>query len=122
RLATYVSTHTTSTDKIWIFGEEPGVYWRSNRLPASRYIYSLLFTSGVISQEELLKMSTFIASEKPLLIIVERFDTLTFRGKPETSESLLRTDSVFSPIREVLQNAYSITDTICENFIMYRRR
>jgi len=122
QLASYLSDRTDPTDAIWIFGEEPGAYWKSRRTPATRFIYSLLFTSGVISQDELRAMNDSLIAKKPRIIVVERFDTLHFRGRPETSESLLESDSSFIPIREMLYQYYDSKDTVSENFIIYRRR
>jgi hypothetical protein len=122
RLASYLADRTDPTDHVWIFGEEPGAYWKSHRLPTSRFIYSLLFTSGVIAPDELQAMNDTLVQQRPAIIVVERFDTLHFRGRPETSESLLASDSAFRPLRHLLQKDYGVIDTVCDNFIIYRRR
>ena len=88
-LASYLSKHTTSKEDVFIFGEEPGAYWKADRMPATRFVYSLLFTSGVIPNADLLAMNDSIMRKKPAIIVIERFDTTAFRGKPETSESLM---------------------------------
>jgi hypothetical protein len=121
-LTNYVNQHTLESDRIFIFGDEPGVYWRSGRAPATKFVYSLLFNSGVISNEEIRAMQDTIAHMKPSLIAVERFDTTGFRGKPETSESTLSSYARFEPLRQLLAEQYAVADTISENFIIYRRR
>jgi hypothetical protein len=121
-LANYIRAQTSASDRVFIFGEEPGAYWKSARLPATRYIYSLLFTSGVISQNDLQVMQDTLIHSEPALVIVERFDTLGFRNRPETSESLLRDDSTFRPLRDMLQQNYFLRDTLCGKFLVYRRK
>jgi hypothetical protein len=120
-LATYLSKHTTSKDEVFIFGEEPGAYWQADRMPATRFVYALLFTSGVIPNADLLAINDSLARKRPPFIVIERFDTTAFRGRPETSESLLATDTLFSGLRKVLLNNYAIRDTVCGKFILYRR-
>jgi hypothetical protein len=121
-VANYIRSHTSVADRVFIFGEEPGAYWKSARMPATRYIYSLLFTSGVISQNDLQAMQDTLIYSQPALVIVERFDTLAFRNRPETSESLLRDDSTFRSLRNMLQQDYLLRDTLCGKFLMYRRK
>ncbi len=121
QLAAYLRSNTGHEDRIFILGEEPGAYWKADRQPASHFIYALLFTSGVISNDELTAMNDTLVKSKPKLIIVERFDTTWFRRRPETSESLLQSDSLFSPLRNLLHTDYRIADTIGGKFIAYRR-
>ena len=63
-LAKYLSAHTTPNDEVFIFGEEPGAYWHANRMPATRFVYSLLFTSCVISNADLLAMNDSLVKKK----------------------------------------------------------
>jgi hypothetical protein len=121
-LADYVSSHSSTSDRVFIFGDEPGVYWRSQRVPATKYVYSLLFNSGVIADTEIGAMNDSLAAIRPRLIAVERYDSTGFRKHAETSESTLQTDARFEPLRQLLAMGYSITDTIGDNFIIYRRR
>ncbi|GEM_PF-2263979 len=121
-LANYVALHTASSDPIFIFGDEPGVYWRTHRMPATRYLYSLLFTSGVISNDGLRTMQDTIARRRPALIAIERYDTTAFRGRPETSESLVETDPVFRPLKEFISNQYLLSDTVCDKFLIFKQR
>jgi hypothetical protein len=121
-LAGYLSSHTEPTDEVFIFGEEPGAYWRADRMPASRFVYSLLFTSGVIPTHDFRAMQDSLVQKRPEIITVERFDTTAFRGRPETSESLLAADTIFRPLKELLSNAYQSKDTVCGKFLIYTRR
>ena len=122
QLASYLRANTTHEDRIFIFGEEPGAYWKSDRIPATRFTYALLFTSSVISPEELSAMNDTLIRTKPACIVIERFDTLFFRGRPETSESLVQTDPQYTLLRNLLQSEYHIVDTVAEKFIIYRRK
>jgi hypothetical protein len=119
-LAGYIRSHTKPSDRIFILGDEPGAYWRANRIPATKFTYDLLFNSGVISNRDIAGMNDSLISTTPALIAVERFDTTTFRMKAETSESMLAMDPRFAAIRNMLSDRYSASDTVCENFIIYR--
>ncbi|MDP4200740.1 MAG: hypothetical protein Q8922_09520 [Bacteroidota bacterium] len=121
-LSAYIQSHTAATDRVFIFGEEPGAYWRSGREPATRFVYALLFTSGVIPSGDLAAIGDTIAGTKPRLVIVERYDTLMFRGRPETSVSLLESDTIFRSLAWVLKTEYAAADTVRDNFIIYRRK
>jgi Dolichyl-phosphate-mannose-protein mannosyltransferase len=121
-LAHYLSAHTIPKDEVFIFGEEPGAYWQAGRMPATRFVYSLLFTSGVISNSDLLAMKDSIVQKKPAIIVIERFDTTAFRSKPETSESLVTMNTLFRGLRELLLTDYAISDTVSKKFIIYHRK
>jgi hypothetical protein len=121
-LTNYVKQHTLPSDPIFILGDEPGVYWRADREPATKFVYALLMNSGVIASDEIRAMNDTLARIKPRIIAVERFDTTGFRGKPETSESTLNTDPRFEPLRSLLLSQYSVANTVGDNFIIYRRR
>lgn len=121
-LAHYLQLNSARADRIFIFGDEPGAYWRANRSPASKYTYTLLFNSGVIPDTEIRAMSDSLTVLNPQLIAVERFDTTGFRGRPETSESVLQTDARFESVRQLLTMNYAVADTVSDNFIIYRRR
>ena len=120
-LANYIKQNTAFSDKIFIFGEEPGAYWHSNREPSTRFDYMLLFTSGVIPSEDIQAMQDTIIKTEPSLIVIERYDTTNFRGIPETSESLVETDSLYLPLRGLLDTHYSLRDTVCGKFLVYQR-
>jgi len=121
-LARYLSNHTKPSDEVFIFGEEPGAYWRADRMPATRFVYMLLFTSGVIPDADLCAMQDSLARKKPTTMVVERFDTTAFRHRAETSESLVETDTLFRPLKELLANSYLASDTVCQKFLIYKPR
>jgi hypothetical protein len=121
-LATYLARTTRPSDSVFIFGEEPGAYWKSDRQPANRYIYSLLFTSGVMDSRDLRAIGYNLALMRPAVIVVERYDTTAFRGHPETSESIVSTDADFIYLGYLLETEYQRPDTVCEKFLIYRRR
>jgi len=120
-LASYIAEHTAPGEEVFILGEEPGAYWRAERLPATRFVYTLLFTSGVISSDDIRAMCDTLARKKPPMILVERYDTTWFRGRPETSESLLMTDAQLMPLKILLATEYVESDLVCEKFVVYRR-
>ena len=56
------------------------------------------------------------------MIVVERYDTTAFRGRPETSEFLVATDTLFRGIRDLLATEYAVGDTVCGKFITDNRK
>ena len=121
-LAQYIESHAQPQDKIFIWGDEPGAYLRADRIPATRYVYSLLFTSGVISSKNIRALQDTLSGNPPKIIAIEQCDTTTFRGKPETSNTILQSDSSFSSLRSLIVTNYKPVDTIYQNFIIYARR
>ncbi len=120
-LAAYLRSHTTPQDEVFILGEEPGAYWRAARMPATRFVYTLLFNSGVIPDADIAAMNDSIAKKKPAMIVLERYDTTTFRGRAETSESLIEKDLRFQSMRTLLASSYKPGDTVGDKFLIYRR-
>src|SRR5665213_707517 len=74
-LANYLAKNTQPSDEVYIVGDEPGAYWRSDRIPATRFVYSLLFTSGVIPDADLRAIQDSLIRKKPTIIVIERYDT-----------------------------------------------
>jgi hypothetical protein len=120
-LADYLKQHSTETDQIFILAQEPGAYWHADRRPASRYIYTLLFTSPMMTDARFAELNQSLIAKPPKLIVVERFDTLAFSGVPMTSEMLLHTPKLRG-INNLLASDYVLTDTVCEKFLIYKRK
>ncbi|MEO6939357.1 MAG: glycosyltransferase family 39 protein [Candidatus Kapaibacterium sp.] len=120
-LADYVVQHVPPTESIFILGHEPGVYWGANRLPASKFIYTLLFTSPVMEPRDFVQLHQELLNASPKEIIIERYDTVAISGTPVTSESLLQTPPL-APIRELLRASYTQSDTVCGKFLIYTRK
>lgn len=116
-----VESETYARDRIFVLGHEPAVYWKADRRPASRYIYTLLLSSPVIRDRDIEMLNEEVLRYKPKLVIVQMYDTLTFSGKPVTSNDLLKTDQ-FIPLRQELTKSYDLRDTVCGKFLMYRRK
>jgi hypothetical protein len=120
-LAEYLEHHTPPNKTVYILGQEPGAYWKANRLPASRYVYTLLFTSPVMKRANFEELAASLRSHLPAIIAVERFDTLAFSGRATTSEDLLASDRL-SGVQQLLNERYGFTDLICDKFLIYSLR
>jgi hypothetical protein len=120
-LGDYLKQHTSEKDQIFILGQEPGAYWHADRTPASRYIYTLLFTSPMMTDARFAELNQSLSANPPKLIVVERFDTLAFSGVPMTSEMLLHT-SKLQGLDNLLASEYVLSDTVCEKFFIYKRK
>jgi 4-amino-4-deoxy-L-arabinose transferase-like glycosyltransferase len=116
-----VEAETYARDRVFIFGHEPGVYWKTDRRPASRYVYTLLLTSPVIRDRDIEILNDEVVRFAPKLISVQLHDTLNFSGKPVTSMELLETEQ-FTRLREEIARNYELRDTVCGKFVMYRRK
>jgi hypothetical protein len=47
RVSAYIRAHSAPTDRIFVWGFQPDIYFFANRLPASRYLYAT-FQTGLI--------------------------------------------------------------------------
>ncbi len=120
-LAEYLLRHVQPNESTFILGQEPGAYWKANRMPTTRYIYTLLFTSPVMKQENFDELAHSLRKELPALIVVERFDTLAFSGTTTTSEDLLSTPRL-QDVNKLLHEHYVFTDIVCDKFLIYARK
>jgi len=120
-LAEYLRKHVPPSESIFILGQEPGAYWKANRLPASRYIYTLLFTSPVMEQENFDELARSLSKAAPAVIVVERFDTLAFSGTAATSEGQLLTPKLLG-VNTLLHDQYEFADIVCDKFLIYSRK
>lgn len=119
-LAHALEEETYARDNVFILGHEPGAYWRSDRVPATRYLYTLLLSSPVIRDRDIVLLNEEVVARKPKTIVIQLYDTLTFSGKPMTSMDLLQSEQ-FTVLRNELRGQYYAKDTVCDKFIIYRR-
>lgn len=119
-LSKVIADETYERDRVFILGHEPGAYWKSDRLPASRYVYTLLLSSPVIRDNDIETLNTEVLRAKPKLIVVQLYDTVDLSGRPLTSMDLLASEQ-FTPLREEIRSSYELRDTVCGKFLLYRR-
>jgi hypothetical protein len=120
-LAKRIEEENFDRDRIFILGHEPGAYWKSGRLPASRFIYTLLLSSPVVRDTDVVTLQEEVLRRKPSLIVVQMYDTVNFSGKSLTSQDLLASDQ-FIPLRKEIETHYDLRDTVCQKFLLYRRK
>ena len=120
-LADRLAEESYARERVFILGHEPGAYWKSDRRPASRFVYTLLLSSPVIRDPDIETLQAEVLERKPRLIVVQMYDTLNFSGRPVTSQDLLATDQ-FIPLRSEIETHYDLTDTVCAKFLLYKRR
>lgn len=117
----YLQHVVPQDSSIFILGQEPGAYWYSGLTPASRYIYTLLFTSPVMRPENFQELNTTLRQERPYLIAVETVDSVGFSGKLYTSADLLQTDRL-EGLKSLLDSSYTPTEIVCKKFLIYRKK
>ncbi len=120
-LAEYLQHHSAPNEAVFILGQEPGAYWKADRMPASRYIYTLLFTSPIMKQENFDELARSLEVHAPAIIAIERFDSLGFSGTTTTSEDLLNTTKL-QGVKNLIRDRYEFTDVICDKFVIYKRK
>jgi hypothetical protein len=120
-LANRLAEESFDRDRIFILGHEPGAYWKSDRLPASRFIYTLLLSSPVVRDTDIVTLQEEVLRRKPSVIVVQMHDTVNFSGKSLTSQDLLASDQ-FIPLRREIETHYDLRDTVCQKFLLYKRK
>lgn len=69
-IAKYIRAHTTETDRIAVIGSEPQIYFYSNRLPATGYIYTYpLMEEQPYSLDMQREMMAEIEQNKPKFLV-----------------------------------------------------
>jgi hypothetical protein len=120
-LAKSIQAESFDRDRVFIFGHEPGAYWKSDRRPASRFIYTLLLSSPVVRDTDIVTLQEEVLRRKPSVIVVQMFDTVNFSGRSLTSQDLLASDQ-FIPLRREIETSYDLRDTVCGKFLLYKRK
>ncbi len=120
-LAERLKEESFDRDRVFILGHEPGAYWKSNRLPASRFIYTLLLSSPVVRDTDIVTLQEEVLRRKPSVIVVQMYDTINFSGRSLTSQDLLSSNQ-FIPLRREIETHYDLRDTLCQKFLLYKRK
>lgn len=120
-LADRLQEESFDRDRIFILGHEPAAYWKSDRKPASRFIYTLLLSSPVVRDTDIVMLQEEVLLRKPSVVVIQMYDTLTFSGRSLTSQDLLASDQ-FIPLRLEIETHYDLRDTVCQKFLLYKRK
>ncbi|NRA34342.1 MAG: hypothetical protein HRU17_13465 [Polyangiaceae bacterium] len=121
QVAARVREITAATDAIFVWGFEPLIYWLSDRLPVSRYIYDV--PQRVVWEEARQRarreLMTDLRRELPESIIVQRGDRFQYvTGDKLDSRQALAT---FPELNTMLMREYRL-DSEIEDFEVYVRR
>lgn len=119
-LANYVEAHTKPTDRIFIFGFEPYVYWKTGRRPATKYLNTIHFKPTTVPLAERDALVTTLVSNPPELFLVEMGDRYTSQGNTnEDSRTVIR--QRYPELERLLADRYTPRDTI-QHTIAYELR
>ncbi len=110
-MVNYVCLHTSPSDRIFIFGFEPYVYWKSGRHPANRFLNTIHFKPSYVPRELRSELVESLTSHPPALILVETADRYTSQGdSPDDSRTVIRKS--YPEIEQLLAAKYIAKDTI----------
>lgn len=110
-LANYVEEHTRPSDRIFIFGFEPYVYWKTGRRPATRFLNTIHFKPNGVPLRERTELVDSLWANPPALFLVETQDKYTSQGTSnEDSRTTIR--EKYPEIERLLQSRYTVRDTI----------
>ncbi len=119
-IADYVSAHTAPKDRIFIFGFQPYVYWKTGRQPASKFINTIHFKPAHVPPEERAELLHDLIGNPPQLFLVETQDRYTSQGNTDDdSRTTIRLR--YPELEQLLDDQYTPADTI-QQTIIYRKR
>ncbi len=118
-IAEYVTRHTHSNDRIFIFGFAPYVYWKTGLAPASKFINTIHFKSRPVPLAEREELVHDLIGNPPALFLVETLDKYTSQGNSDAdSRSTIRFR--YPELEQLLDSQYRPRDTI-DGTILYQR-
>jgi 4-amino-4-deoxy-L-arabinose transferase-like glycosyltransferase len=119
-LSNYVIQHTQPSDKIFIFGFQPYVYWKTGRAPATKFLNTIHFKPNTVNKAERDELVTSLLRNPPELFLVEMGDRYTSQGNTNDDSRttiLLR----YPELEQLLLHSYWPQDTL-QNTIIYHKR
>jgi hypothetical protein len=119
-IAHYVTIHSNPSDRIFIFGFQPYVYWKTGRQPATKFINTIHFKSSSVPMYERQELLHQLFGNPPELFLVEVGDRYTSQGNTNDDSRttiLLR----YPELEQLLDNRYTPEDTL-QQTIIYRLR
>ncbi|MFI5201271.1 MAG: ArnT family glycosyltransferase [Candidatus Kapaibacterium sp.] len=119
-IADYVMAHTKLTDKIFIFGFQPYVYWKTGRTPATKFLNTIHFKSTPVPASERDELVHTLSGNPPELFLVEMGDRYTSQGNTnDDSRTTIRLR--YPELEQLLDARYTPEDTL-QQTIIYRLR
>jgi 4-amino-4-deoxy-L-arabinose transferase-like glycosyltransferase len=119
-ISNYVIEHTQPSDKIFIFGFQPYVYWKSGRQPAAKFLNTIHFKPATVPKAERDELVTSLLRNPPMLFLVEMGDRYTSQGNTNDDSRttiLLR----YPELEQLLLYQYWPLDTLQKTIIYHRR-
>jgi hypothetical protein len=117
QVAEYLSANTNQTQRVFIWGFEPGIYFLSQRQNATRFIYNIILYGPSANPELRQAFLEEIQEQQPIYIVIVRNDSMVHvTAIPEDSWDAFNTFDEFHSF--VLEN-YMLETTI-EDFVIYR--
>ncbi len=119
-LVSYVLTNTKPTDRIFIFGFAPYVYWKTGRQPATKFLNTIHFKPATVPKVERDELVTSLQRNPPELFLVETRDRYTSQGN--TNDDSRTTIALRYPeLEQLLHDRYAARDTV-QSTIAYHLR
>ncbi len=119
-LSNYVTANTRPTDRIFIFGFQPYVYWKTSRRPATKYLNTIHFKPSYVNSDDRLELVTSLLRNPPQLFLVEMGDRYTSQGSTnDDSRTTIRLR--YPELELLLAERYTPRDTL-QNTIAYLLR
>ncbi len=119
-ISDYVIQHTSPDEKIFIFGFQPYVYWKTGRAPATKFLNTIHFKPNTVNKADRDELVTSLLRNPPELFIVEMGDRYTSQGNTNDDSRttiLLR----YPELEQLLLHKYWSQDTL-QNTIIYHKR
>lgn len=117
-ISDFVEVHAAPNDRIFIFGFQPYVYWKTGRKPASKFINTIHFKSTPVAPWERDELVHDLTGNPPTLFLVETQDRYTSQGN-SGSDSRSTIQLHYPELEQLLNTEYYPEDTI-EGTIIYR--
>jgi 4-amino-4-deoxy-L-arabinose transferase-like glycosyltransferase len=119
-ISNYVTQHTQPNEKIFIFGFQPYVYWKTGRQPATKFLNTIHFKPTTVPKAERDELVTSLLRNPPVLFLVEMGDRYTSQGNTnDDSRTTIRMR--YPELEQLLIERYRPLDTL-QNTIIYNRR
>ncbi len=119
-LSNYVIANTLPSDRIFIFGFQPYVYWKSGRRPATKDLNTIHFKPSYVNPADRDELVRTLCGNPPALFLVETEDHYTSQGS--TNDDSRTTIKLRYPeLESLLAERYYPRDTI-QHTIAYKLR
>lgn len=119
QVATELQQRTGPEARVYVWGFEPGIYWFSERQPASRFIYNVPQRVAWQQQYARSELLRELRQSRPGVIVVQRNDVFPMvTGGWLDSKDSLRS---FPELSDLISSQYDKVKTI-EDFDVFQRR